>query len=64
MTWRSSKQDTIAASTTKSEYISTNEAVKVKIWLKKFINDLGVVPSIYEPFEIFHDNKGAVDLAK
>ena len=32
--------------------------------MKKFIEDLGVVPSIQDPLEIFCDNEGAIALAK
>ena len=39
-----------------------SEASKEAIWLKNFIGDLGVVPAIKEPMEIFCDNEGAVSL--
>ena len=64
VTWRSSKQSTIADSTTESEYITVNEATKEAMWIRKFIEDLGVVPSIRDPVEIFCDNESAVVLAK
>ncbi|KAI3723576.1 hypothetical protein L2E82_35254 [Cichorium intybus] len=46
VTWKSSKQDTVADSTCESEYIAASEASKETAWLKNFIGDLGVVPSI------------------
>lgn len=61
-TWRRSKQETILDSMTQSEYIATNEATKEVMCFKKLINDL--VPNIYEPIEIFNDNKGKIALAK
>ena len=64
MTWKSSKQETVADSTCESEYIVASEASKKAIWLKNFIGDLGAVPSIKEPMEIFCDNEGAVALTK
>ncbi|KAJ9553605.1 LOW QUALITY PROTEIN: hypothetical protein OSB04_017650 [Centaurea solstitialis] len=64
VSWRSSKQSTVADSTTEAEYIAVNEAAKEAVWMKKFIGDLGVVPSIQDPIEIFCDNEGAVILAK
>ena len=64
MTWKSSKQETVADSTCESEYIAASEASKEAIWLKNFIGDLGVVPAIKEPMEIFCDNEGAVALTK
>ena len=64
VTWKSSKQETVADSTCESEYIAASEASKEAAWLKNFIGDLGVVPSIQEPVELFCDNEGAVALAK
>ncbi|KAL0462922.1 UNVERIFIED_CONTAM: hypothetical protein Slati_0179800 [Sesamum latifolium] len=44
--WKSSKKDTTADSTTKAEYITASEATKEAIWMKNYIQELGVVPSI------------------
>ncbi|GJY43585.1 hypothetical protein Tco_0431798 [Tanacetum coccineum] len=64
VTWKSSKQDTVADSTCESEYIAACEASKEAIWMKNFIGDLGVVPTVQDPIEIFCDNKSAVALTK
>lgn len=48
VTWRSSKQVTITDTTIESEYIIENEVAKEVVWLKKFINNWGVVPRIVE----------------
>ncbi|KAI3766855.1 hypothetical protein L2E82_16930 [Cichorium intybus] len=64
VTWKSSKQETVADSTCESEYIAASEASKEAAWLKNFIGDLGVVSSIQEPMELFCDSKGAVTLTK
>ncbi|GKF60395.1 hypothetical protein Tco_0177181 [Tanacetum coccineum] len=52
VTWKSLKQDTVADSTCKSEYIIACEASKEAIWIKNFIGDLGVVPTVQDPIEI------------
>ncbi|KAJ9547304.1 hypothetical protein OSB04_019847, partial [Centaurea solstitialis] len=59
-----SKKPTVAESTCESEYIAASEAAKEATWLQNFIGDLGVVPTINEPIEIFCDNTGAVALTK
>ncbi|KAI3752389.1 hypothetical protein L2E82_24403 [Cichorium intybus] len=64
VTWKSSKHETVADSTCESEYIAASEASKEAAWLKNFIGDLRVVPSIQEPVELFCDNEGAVALTK
>ncbi|KAK4389846.1 Secreted RxLR effector protein [Sesamum angolense] len=58
--WKSSKQVTTAESTTKAEYIATSKAAKEAIWMKNYIHELGVLPSIAEPVVIFYDNNGAI----
>ena len=37
ITWKSSKQETVADLTCESEYIAASEAAKKAIWLKNFI---------------------------
>ncbi|KAL0405643.1 UNVERIFIED_CONTAM: hypothetical protein Slati_3878200 [Sesamum latifolium] len=51
--WKSSKQDTITDSTKEAEYIAASEAAKEAFWMKNYIQELGVVPSIAEPVVIF-----------
>ena len=64
VSWKSSKQKTVADSTCESEYIAASKAAKEATWLQNFIGDLGVVPNIKDPIEIFCDNEGAVALTK
>ena len=64
VSWKSSKQSVVADSTTESEYIAASDAAKEAAWMKKFIADLDVVPSIQKPIEIFCDNTGAIAQAK
>ncbi|KAL0463005.1 UNVERIFIED_CONTAM: Retrovirus-related Pol polyprotein from transposon TNT 1-94 [Sesamum latifolium] len=62
--WKSSKQDTTADSTTKTEYIGASEAAKEAVWMKNYIQELCVVPSIAEPVVIFCDNNWAIAQAE
>ncbi|XP_040963909.1 secreted RxLR effector protein 161-like [Gossypium hirsutum] len=64
VSWKISKQDTIANSTTEAGYIAANEAAKEAIWIKKFITKLGVVPSISDVIALHCDNNGAIAQAK
>ena len=64
VSWKSSKQSTVADSTTEAEYIGASEASKEGFWIKKFITELGVVPSALDPVELYCDNSGAVAQAK
>ncbi|KAK8681086.1 hypothetical protein V6N13_053493 [Hibiscus sabdariffa] len=60
VSWKSSKQDIVADSTTEAEYVSASEATKEIVWIKKFISELGVVPSISDVVGLYCDNNGAI----
>ncbi|KAH9780527.1 hypothetical protein KPL71_008114 [Citrus sinensis] len=49
ISWRSVKQSCIADSTTEAEYVAASEAAKEAVWLRKFLQDLEVVPAVTAP---------------
>ena len=64
VSWKSSKQETVADSTCEAEYIAAGMAAKEAVWMCKFIDELGVVPTIVDPIVLYCDNNGAIALAK
>ena len=64
ISWKSSKQDIVADSTTEAQYIVASKAAKEAVWIKKFIIGLAVVPSISNPVDLFCDNNGPIAQAK
>ena len=60
VSWMSAKQCTVGKSSTESEYIAASEASSEAIWMKRFIIELGVVPSALDPLVIYCDNMGAI----
>ncbi|KAK2429799.1 secreted RxLR effector protein [Trifolium repens] len=64
VSWKSSKQETVADSTTEAEYIAASCAAKEAVWIKKFMSELEVVPSIVDPISLYCDNNGAIAQAK
>ena len=64
ISWKSSKQDTVADSTIEVEYIAASEAAKETVWIKKFITGLEGVSSISNPVDLFCDNNGAIAQVK
>ena len=56
VSWKSSKQSMIADSTIEAEYIAASEAAKEGVWMRKFIAELEVVPSIIKPITVYCDN--------
>ena len=64
VSWKSSKQDTTADSSTEAEYIAASNAAKEAVWMRKFVTELGVVPTIELPVPLYCDNNGAIAQAK
>ncbi|PKI58225.1 hypothetical protein CRG98_021396 [Punica granatum] len=64
VSWKSSKQETTADSTSEAEYIAASDAAKEAIWIRKFVTELYVVPSISSPVELYCDNTRAIAQAK
>ena len=58
--WKSFKQSTMADSTTETEYIAASETAKEAVWIRKFVEDLGVVPSVAGPIALHCDSTGAI----
>ncbi|KAL0433754.1 UNVERIFIED_CONTAM: hypothetical protein Slati_2709700 [Sesamum latifolium] len=46
--WKSFKQATTMDSTTEAEYIAASEVAKEAAWMKNYIQELCVVPSMKE----------------
>ena len=51
--WKSFKQHTVADSVCEAKYIVALDAMKKAVWLKKFIIELGVAPSIDGPILLY-----------
>ena len=47
-----------------AEYIAASEAAKEGVWLKNFLLDLEVVPSVQSAITLYYDNSEAVVNAK
>ena len=62
--WNSSEQPTTIYSMIEAEYIAVSDAAKEAVWLKKFIIDLGIVPTISSPILLLCDNNGVIAQAK
>jgi hypothetical protein len=48
----------VADSTTEAEYIAASEAAKEGAWIRKFLSELGVFPSVSSPLDLYCDNNG------
>jgi hypothetical protein len=64
VSWKSSKQETVADSTMEAKYIAASEAAKEVVWIRKFVSELGVVPSCSSPIDLCCDNNDAIAQAK
>ena len=54
----------MANSTIEVEYIIAFDANKDAIWIKKFIIELGIIPSIVNLMDLYYDNNGAIAQVK
>ena len=60
--WSSKKQQTIALSTTEAEYMALTEGAKQLIWLRCFIQELGIDQS--QPTSLHSNNLGTIMLSQ
>ncbi|XP_075076347.1 secreted RxLR effector protein 161-like [Nicotiana tabacum] len=47
-----------------AEYVAASEAAKEDVWLRNFLKELNVVPSVQAPIVLYCDNSGAVANSK
>jgi hypothetical protein len=64
VSWKSSKQDTVADLTTETEYIAASAAAKETLWIRNLLIDLGVIPDSSNQLDVYCDNNGAIAQAK
>jgi phosphoribosylaminoimidazole carboxylase (NCAIR synthetase) len=61
VSWQSRLQKCVALSTTKAEYIAITEAAKELLWMKKFLQELGLQQVRYV---LYCDSQSAIHLSK
>nr|GFC41243.1 retrotransposon protein, putative, Ty1-copia subclass [Tanacetum cinerariifolium] len=61
--WKSKKQTTIAMHSAQAEYVAASEVAMEAVWIRKFVGDLGVMPSINKPINMYCDNYAAIIFA-
>jgi hypothetical protein len=49
---------------TEAKYIAASEDAKEVVWIRNFVSELGVVPSVSNPMDLYCDNSGAIAQAK
>ena len=62
--WKNFKQHTVVDSVCEAEYIATSDAANKVVWLRKFISELGVAPSINGPVLLYCDSSSAIAQSK
>ena len=62
VSWKSFKQLSITNSTLEAEYITISEAAREVFWFKKFVVELGVMPS--DAIALHYDNYSAIALTE
>ena len=62
VSWRSTKQTTVALSIAKAEYVALSTASQEAIWLHQLLSDLS--GKVVETMTIFEDNQSTICLAR
>nr|GFB03379.1 hypothetical protein [Tanacetum cinerariifolium] len=57
------KPDTELDVTAQAEYVAASEAAMEAVWIRKFVEDLGVMPSINKPINMYRDNSAVIIFA-
>lgn len=63
ISWTSQRQKAMATATMDAEYMAASDACKEAVWIRRFINDLEVIPHI-ENVPLYIDNNAALKLTK
>ena len=63
ISWRSTRQRTVALSTTEAEYMALSESTQEAVWLKRLLEDLQQRDS-NAPITIYGDNQGSIALTR
>jgi hypothetical protein len=64
ISWSSKKQQTVALSSTKAEYIAGAHAAKEATWLKSLVSEIWKDQKIDPPIILYIDNQSAMSIAK
>ncbi len=62
--WASKRQQTVSLFSTEAEYMAATEAAKEAIWIKSFVNDLGIANYQLGSIQLYVDNASAIKLSK
>ena len=54
----------MADSVCEVKYVAASDAAKEAVWLRKFITELGVAPSLVGPVLLYCDSSGAIAQVK
>ncbi|POM59448.1 mitochondrial protein [Phytophthora palmivora] len=60
--WRSTFQNTVALSSTETDYTALSDCIKEVVWMRRLLKDIGAEQ--HGPTAIYEDNQGAMALAK
>ena len=59
--WKSSRQKTVALSSTEAEYMALSSTIQEAVWLAQLSNELG---SPLKPITVYCDNRSTIELSK
>ena len=64
ISWGSKKQSCIALSMMEEEYVACSSVIQEVVWLRRFLQDIGVVKTAFEPMTLYCDSMATLAYAK
>ncbi|XP_073137364.1 secreted RxLR effector protein 161-like [Henckelia pumila] len=64
VSWRSKKQTCVSLSTMEAKFVACASAVQEGVWLRRFLDHLGIVSSPVGAVTVYLDNQSATDYTK
>ena len=64
ISWGSKKQSCIALSTMEAKHIACSSAIQKTVWLKRFLQDIRVVKTTFEPMTLYYNSMAALAYVK
>ena len=64
ISWKSKKQTCTTLSTMKAEFIVCSVAVKEVVWLRGFLQNLGIVKDVFRPTKVYNNIQAMITYVK
>ena len=64
ISWGSKKKSCIALSMLEAKYVACSLMIQEAVWLRRFLQDIGVIKTDFSPVTLYYDSMVALAYAK